>query len=495
MFRWLLALIAALALSACAQNPVTGTQDFVLMSEEQEIRMGRQTDQEVKRAYPVYDHKTGDERSLERSLAAYVEELGKRLAAVAHRPGLEYRFTVLDSTEINAFALPGGYTYFSRGLIAYLNSEAELAAVMGHELGHVTARHSVKRASTSIATDVTLALASIVLRAPQGLQQIAGLGAGAFLARYSREDELQADRLGAEYVAKIGLNPEAAPQVVKVLKAQEGFDAQIAQEEGRTPRDRHGLFASHPDNELRLNEVTAEARRIAQAAGVKSAYADDGAGRERFLAHIEGMVFGDNTAQGVVRNNEFFHTDLGIALKFPPDWRIVNRPDRVIAIAPQREVEMTLLAEENIRGKEPSEMLKRGMNVEGTIDLNPIAGMKSAIATGSWSRTRAGIYILGEPGREKGYSIAALARNAELLKKHLSVIDQALKSFRATTEADKKLAQPLRIRIITADPTTRYADLAKHSPIGKHAEAQLRLMNAHYPTGEPVAGQKLKIVE
>ena len=494
MFRWIVLLVVG-ALSACAQNPVSGDQDFVLVSEEQEVRMGRQADQEVKRAYPIYDHKTGDERSLERSLAGYVEELGKRLTTVAHRQGLEYRFTVLDSTDINAFALPGGYTYFSRGLIAYLNSEAELAAVMGHELGHVTARHSVKRASNAMATDVTLAVASILLRAPHTVQQLASLGAGAFLARYSREDELQADRLGAEYVARIGLNPNAAAQVVKVLKAQEGFDAQIAKEEGRKPRDRHGVFASHPDNESRLNEITAEARRIAQTAGIKNAYDDDGAGRERFLTHIDGMVFGDNTAQGVVRNNEFFHADLGIALKFPPDWRIVNRADRVVAIAPLREVEMTLLSEEKIKDKDPAEMLKRGMNVDGPIEINPLPGMKSAIATGSWSRTRAAIYVLGEPGKEKGYSIAALARNAELLKKHLPVIDATLKSFRATTDADKKLAQPLRIRVITADANTRYAELAKTSPIGKHAEAQLRLMNAHYPMGEPVAGQKLKIVE
>ena len=498
-----LTILVLLCMVGCAQNPVSGGQDFVLMSEEQELRTGRQIDQELKKQTPIYDHN---------GLAAYVEDLGLRMAKTSQRPDLPYRFTVLDSTDINAFALPGGYTYITRGIMAYLNSEAELAAVLGHELGHVTARHSVKRMASATAADVGLAVAAILLRVPRIANDVANLGANAFLASYSRDDELQADQLGMQYVARIGLNPEAAPRVVQVLKAHEAFDAQLAQEEGRKPRLRHGVFASHPDNEPRLAEISRAAGQLARQDGIENAAVDPD-GRARFLARIDGMVFGDNAAQGVVRNNVFMHPELGIALRFPPDWRVVNRPDRVIAIAPQGEVQMTLQAEPNVKGKVPADMLKRGMPIDGEIDINPIPSMESAIATGSWKRTRAAIYILPDPPKMpappvssgtsinptepkfRGFYVAGVARTEALLQKHFAAVDASLRSFHVLSEAERMTAVPLRLKVVTASAGSRYAELAKGSPIGKHAEAQLRLMNGHFPTGEPIAGQLLKVVE
>src|SRR3989338_11183251 len=190
-------LIIGLALSllaSCARNPVTGQSDFVMMSESQEIALGRQYhEQIIQEQYQVYESK---------ALQDYVNNVGQKLAVQSHRPALNYRFTVLDSPEVNAFALPGGYVYITRGILAYLNSEAELAAVGGHEIGHVTARHGVRQQSAAQATNIGLTIASIFVPevSSMGGQNLTNLIGGALLSGYGREHELEADRLRAQYL-------------------------------------------------------------------------------------------------------------------------------------------------------------------------------------------------------------------------------------------------------------------------------------------------------
>ncbi|OZA31294.1 MAG: peptidase M48 Ste24p, partial [Hydrogenophilales bacterium 17-61-9] len=202
--------LGALALTHCAQNPVTGDKDFVLMSGQQEIQMGAQAHQDVLKEYAALNNPV---------LQAYVDEVGQRLAKQSHRPDLKWHFTVVDSPDVNAFALPGGYVYLTRGIMAYLNSEAELAGVVGHEIGHVTARHGVRQQSASTAAGVGAVLGSIL--AP-GMNNQAGASllqtlAQSWTAGYGREHELESDRLGAQYLAKAGYNPQAMIAVIGVL--------------------------------------------------------------------------------------------------------------------------------------------------------------------------------------------------------------------------------------------------------------------------------------
>ncbi|MDE2310199.1 MAG: M48 family metalloprotease, partial [Betaproteobacteria bacterium] len=206
------------------------------MSEAQEISFGRNADAEVRKQYGVYKSA---------ALQEYVNSVGQQIAKKSHRPNLQYHFTVLDTPEVNAFALPGGYVYITRGILAYLNSEAELAAVLGHEIGHVTARHGVRQASAELAANIGLSITSILVpeinsAAGQNLSNILG---GALFAGYGRDHELEADRLGAEYLARTGYDPHAMIEVIDVLKHQELLDAEIARQEGREPRHYHGLFA------------------------------------------------------------------------------------------------------------------------------------------------------------------------------------------------------------------------------------------------------------
>ena len=488
-FHTALVSLAVILTASCAQNPVTGKSDFVIVSEDQELRMGRAYDQQVKKESPIYDHKNGADPGL----AAYVENLGQKLAGQSHRAGLAYRFTVLDSPDVNAFALPGGFIYVTRGILAYLNSEAELAAVMGHEIGHVTARHSVRQISAEQGANVGLTIASIFIPGlrNQAAGNLSNIAAGALLSGYGRDHELEADRLGAEYLARTGYPTQAMINVIGVLKNQEAFDAQLAREENRPPRAYHGLFASHPDNDARLREVVGEASRVASGGSIVSA----GENRDAFLSRLEGVVFADSTAQGVLRGNRFIHAELGLVMQFPAEWRVQNLPDRLRAIAPGGEASIEVLLETFLKGAPPQDLLRRKVAVEGDIDTTLVNGNPAAIAKVRGANVRVGSAYLGSGEQTKAFVLVGQTKTGELFRRHLDTFNSTFKTIRAFTDADRKDAEPLRIRIIAATAGMHYADLAKASPLGRHAESQLRLLNAQYPAGEPVPGQKLKVVE
>ncbi|MHB0925285.1 MAG: M48 family metalloprotease [Gallionellaceae bacterium] len=469
-------LIIGLALSllaGCAQNPVTGQNDFVMMSENQEVAVGRQADEQVKKQYQVFES---------RALQDYVNRVGQRLAKQSHRPGLNYRFTVLDTPEINAFALPGGYVYVTRGIMAYLNSEAELAAVVGHEIGHVTARHGVRQQSAAQAANIGLTIASIFV--PQintnlG-QNLANIMGGALLSGYGREQELEADRLGAQYLARADYDPQAIISVLRVLKNQELKDIELAKQEGREPRRYSGLFATHPDNDTRLKEVVGEADKLAPAKPFE--------GRSEYLAATDGLVFNDNTEQGVVRNNRFYHGELGIALQLPETWQVHNLPDALVAVSPGGEAMLQMKMDPNPRGT-PVEYARRMVGSNTNVQRIDLDGLSAA--TFELPNVMGGVIY----HNKYAYILQAQAKASGGLNAHRNDIFNTVRSFHALTAEERKLVRPLSIRIITARQGDTYARLAHNSPLGKSAESYLRLINAQYPDGEPRAGQRIKIVE
>jgi predicted Zn-dependent protease len=472
--RTLILLFVSALLAGCAQNPVTGGNDFVMMSESQEIALGRQADVQVKKQYKVYESK---------ALQDYVNRVGQGIAKHSHRPDLQYHFTVLDSPEINAFALPGGYVYITRGILAYLNTEAELAAVLGHEIGHVTARHGVRQQSAAQAANLGLTIASIFVPevASVGGQNLANIVGGALLSGYGRDHELEADRLGAEYLARTSYDPQAIIQVIRVLKDQELKDAELAKQEGREARRYHGLFATHPDNDTRLQQAVGEADKNGSA---HSHFA----GREEFLAATDGLLFGDSSDQDVVRNNHFYHADLGIGLAFPTDWQVHNQPDSLVAVSPGGEAMMQLKLDMQPRGT-PVEYARRMVGSNTGIQPLQINGLSAA--TFELSNAMGGVIYL----KDYAYVVQAQAKSRGGLASFRNSIFDTVRSFHALTPAERKQIKPLMIRVITARTGDTYAKLAQNSPLGKAAETYLRLFNAQYPEGEPRAGQPIKIVE
>lgn len=476
--RIALAVFSMVALTHCAQNPVTGDKNFVLMSEQQEVEMGAKAHRDVLREYPALDHP---------ALQAYVDGIGQTLAKQSHRPDLKWHFTVVDSPDVNAFALPGGYIYITRGIMAYLNSEAELAGVIGHEIGHVTARHGVRQQSAATAAGVGAILGSILV---PGMNNQAGASmlqtlAQAWTAGYGREHELESDRLGAEYLARSGYDPQAMIRVIGVLKNQELFAAEQAKRTGRQPRTYHGTFETHPSNDTRLQQVV--------GAASKHTVANPREGREHYLALLDGVIFGDSPEQGVIRNNALLHEKLGLRMQFPQGWRVQNRPDRVTALNPAGDALIELMA--GPQHTRPLETLQKNLKLDPGVryDSGQINGLPAAFAAGMQQGRPVLVAAVVLGGGQ--YLIAGMAKDRATYDRERTTLRGTLNSFRALLPEEHAAARPWVLRTITAQPGTTMAALARQSPLGESAESQLRLMNNLYPTGEPRVGQQLKIVQ
>lgn len=462
-------------LAGCAVNPATGRTDFVMMSERQELDLGARYNQEILKQYPRYE----DAR-----LQAYIQRVGERVARSSHRNQLNYVFTLVDSPDVNAFALPGGYIYIHRGLLAYLNSEAELAAVLGHEVGHVTARHSVRQQSQSTAWGL-LGQAAAIGTGVGAVGDLTSAMGNAFVRGYGRDMELEADGLGAQYLARGGYDPQAMIEVVKVLKGQEDFAREQAAKRGEatTAGGYHGLFDTHPDNDRRLQEVIGPARALVGG--------DQEVGRDNFLQMLDGLVFGDSAASGIRRGRNFYHGELDFALTYPQGWQLVNRPDVLIGHTPDEQAFIAMTLEAVEKGLSPAEFLrKRAGNqrlVAGEeLKLGALQGY-TAVLQGQAARRVAVIYR----GDNAYLFVAAVKGRASLETEDQRFLD-VIRSYRPLKAAERKLAEPVRLRLVRAKTGQGISALAKDSPLAVDGEAQLRLLNGLYPSGEPRPGEWLK---
>lgn len=480
-----LLVVATTALtSGCATNPVTGGKDFVLMSESQELALGRQSAQQVLKEYRPYD---------DPALQRYVDEVGQRLARTSHRPQLAYSFTVVDSKEVNAFALPGGHIYITRGLLAFLNSEAELAGVLGHEIGHVTARHSVRQYSMQQAAGITQVIGSIFIPelATQAGSQLVGMFGTALLRGYGRDQELEADRLGAEYLARTGYDPTALLGVLTTLKNQEVIERQRASREGREPRVYHGVFSTHPSGDQRLQEVV----------GLASALRGGGPARveqERFLKAVEGLTWGDSEHEGVLRGRDFYHGELDFGLRFPEGWQVRNLPDRVVATAPQGAAVLQLGAEKIPGRLAPRDFLTQRMGLrnlaaEGPLDPGGLQGW-SAVAPVQTQGGRVPVRFSVIYHGDRAYVLAGLVRDQANGRRWDARFLETAQSFHRLSDEERAQTRALKLHLVRAEAGTRFAGLARQTPDLPDAELLLRLLNGRYPEGEPQPGEYVKTV-
>ncbi len=460
-------------LPGCATNPVTGGQDIVLMSEAQEIELGRTSHIQILKQYTKYE---------DPDVQAMVNRIGQKLAAQSHRANLSFTFTVLDSPEVNAFALPGGYVYITRGIMAYLNSEQELAGVLGHEIGHVTARHSVRQQTAQAGAGV-FGMIVAVATGDANLAKASNYAGAALVSGYGRGHELEADRLGAEYLARINYDPESMLEVIGVLKDQELFAQERARETGKTASPGyHGLFSTHPENDQRLQEVILAAKKYQTAEPEKI---DSTA----YLKKLDGMVFGNSESQGIVHNNEFYHRNLDIHLAFPEGWKLVNQPDRLLGVsADAKQVIQFVLGSSS--PKEPKALLRKAF-----------PGLTSGKALGP--DVYAGISALDSPWGKRNGLVAAARHQGNVFivmgvgesRIAKSLFNATLESISRLNAAQQKLAKGRKLKLIRAKSGDTFAALAKQSNIDQFQVSTLRLLNDLYPDGEPKPGQYIKIVK
>lgn len=306
------ALVGSLLLAAgCSTNPATGEQMFNVLSPEQERELGAREHEDILKAFGgAYE---------DPALQAYVDRVGQRIARHGERPDLDYTFTVLDSPVVNAMALPGGYVYVTRGLLALAEDEAELASVLGHEIGHVIARHAGQRVSQSLVAGLGMAILGAAVDNPD-LMNIAGVGAQAYLQSYSRDQEHEADTLGIRYMARAGYDPRASASLLAKLREHSRLQARI---EGKDPDavDRFDIMATHP-------RALERVQRVAQAA---PAVAEARLGRDAYLRVIDGLLYGARPADGYIRGQSFVHPVLRFRFRVPEGFRLVNTDEAVYA--------------------------------------------------------------------------------------------------------------------------------------------------------------------
>jgi predicted Zn-dependent protease len=482
IYRLLLIFLVTGLINACSVNPATGEQDLVLMSENQELSIGRTSHAEILKEYGEYD---------DPELSLYVQKIGERVANHSHRTNLIYRFTVLDSPEVNAFALPGGYIYVTRGMLAYLNSEDELAAVLGHEIGHVTARHAVRRHSTATLTGI----AGAILASQSGVQgagDLANLLGTALVRGYGRDHELEADRLGAEYLARTGYEPDAMLRVVRILKNQEGFEQELAKLEDRKPRTYHGLFSTHPDNDKRLQSIIKASKTIKPTDKYLAR------GKEAYLSAIDGIAYGSSEDEGVIRGQRFYHRDMDFTLKFPRGWRVKNKTDRVIATSENNDGLMVLTVQDRNRKISPKQFMEQRLNLNDlqsgeSIHLHGMKGYTAITkAHTDYGERLARVIVLYYGSR--AFVIAGVAKNKNKPYRYDSLFLKTGHSFRSLNDSEKQQGKARKLTIQSFNGQ-RYSTLAQKSGLNHLAESQIRLLNGHYPEGRPSLDDLIKTIE
>ncbi len=478
-----LVLAGLFVLESCAVNPATGQGNLVMMSEKRELEIGLEEHNKVMQTMPVMQ---------DPELTAYVNEVGQRLAAVSHRPDLPFTFTVIDSPEINAFALPGGYVYINRGLMAYLNSEAELAAVLGHEIGHITARHAVQQQSSGRLANIATGVGGIVAAVATGsgyigsqIMDIGSVWAQAGLSGFGREHELEADTLGAEYVLKAGYDPQAVIKVVTVLKNQEDFNTKVANQQPSY----HGLFATHPRNDTRLQEAIASVGALPESSAT---LLDD----TRFRAEMDGLVVGESQATtGTEARNRYYQTLLGYTMVFPDGWTLNETPTTVSGSSAEGTASLRVEVQRMQENKEPRLYIRDNLGIANLQKSEPLEQFRLQGYTGTTEKDgrlqRIAVIYLG-PRVFTFTGEISDATQAEALDAQLLT---AIRSFRAIQTNERFAGNESRLRYVQVGEGFSWAALARISPVGNYPEETLRLLNGYYPTGNPEVGSWIKIVE
>jgi predicted Zn-dependent protease len=472
--RPILALIAMFVITACATNPVTGKREISFMSEAQEISVGRELDAQVRQEMGLYE---------DNEMQRYVQELGMRLARSSQRPNLPWSFAVLDSPAVNAFALPGGFIYITRGILPYLDNEAQLVGVLGHEIGHVTARHSAQQYTRGMGASLGVLVGSIFVPQIRPFGDLAQGGIGVLFLKFGRDDELQADALGAEYAAGGGWDPAEVPAFLTTL-------ARISE-----TTDRNGTpnwLLTHPQPEDRAARVTETAAKVRTAAGIVD--------RDGYLARIDGIVFGDNPEDGIVRGNIFLHPPLQFALEFPEGWEITNSDEQVVAQEPGNKVFMVLRTIEPRVGRTLDQAAQQHMRESGykATDLNAatIGGMQAVVGTYEGNASGVGKVMARGAHVVLGRStffIGGIA-SPDVFGRVSADFDRAIQSFRQMSAAEADAVKPNLIDLYTAREGDTWQSIAQRAGKGLVTANTLAIMNNHSIDQQPKPGTRLKIV-
>ena len=485
-------LVPSLALApACSrvENPATGEAEYTTLSPEQERQIG---EQEHPRILQQFGGAHPDEE-----LQSYIEQIGDRIAAQSDLPETEFTFTVLNSEVPNAFALPGGYVYVTRGLLALAETEAEVAGVLGHEIGHVTARHTAQRQTRATGAGLLATLGTLGAAIFGGevagrlAQEVAGVGAQAYLASYSRDQEYQADDLGVGYMTAAGYDPQAMASFLEKLDAQ----SQLERPGGTDPAE--SWFATHPRTLDRVQRAAADAKA---ATGEELRV-----GRADYLARIDGLIYGEDPSQGMVRGRRFVHPELGFAFEAPQGFRLRNTPQAVLG---QDEAgRLMIFTGADLAGGSPADyvaapglqQLARALRVEVSRPRNvesfEVDGLPAASASAA----------VRQDGREADVGLAAIEAGETdyqfIFVSPGQMSGAEARAYQATVDSFERLSAqqaaafaPQRIAVVPVEAGASAEALARRMAVDEAPLRRFEILNALALRDGLAAGEQVKLI-
>ena len=468
------AVLAAASLGApsCATNPATGGKQIALVSESQEKQMGQQADQEVGAAIGIYE---------DADLQAYVRRIGEELAARSERPSLPWTFRLVDDPAVNAFALPGGYVYVTRGLMSYMTSEAELAGVMGHEIGHITARHTVSQISKAQLANIGLVVGMIVRPELQSLGGLAQTGLSLLFLKYGRDAERQADELGLRYMTRVGYDPHPMTDVFTTLER-----VSAAESKGRVP----GWLSTHPDPGDRRTRIGQEIAAMTTAPGTR------GRDRADYLRHIDGLEFGEDPREGFFERNVFYHPGMKFRFEFPEGWKTTNQKQAVGAQSPNEDAVVVItLARRDSPEVASREFFSQGGIQQGGAWRGDINGLP-AVAHSFAAQTQAGAVIRGLAAfvshEGKVFQLLGYTSSARW-PRYAELMNQTVSSFERLTDRRHLDVEPRKLSIVNLPRAMSLRQFAERYPSTVPLET-LAIINETTADGSLEAGPAKRVV-
>jgi len=461
--------IAAL-FSACSLNPATGRPQLALMSEGQEVELGRKANQEIQATMPPYE----DQR-----LQEYVSGLGHKLAAASERPSLPWTFTVVDDPAVNAFALPGGYIYITRGILNHMTSEAQVVGVLAHEIGHVTARHSVAQYSKAQLANIGMVAGMILAPELPGLGQLVQTGLQLMFLKFSRQDEEQADDLGLRYLTRAGYDSN---EMVEMFRTLERTSEQ--EKGGRLPE----WLSTHPRPGTRISRTTADIRAMPGAEQRR-------VGREEFMAHIDRLVFGEDPREGIFDNSTFYHPGMAFQFEMPSGWKTDNQKQGVIGLSPDKDAVVVLTT---ASGSSPAEAARTFFSKSGaqagTTERASIHGLPAVSATFSVQQQEGTVRGMTAFIEHQGRIFQALGYTpAARFERYARVLAESITSLAPLRDPKYLNVKPKHIEIVKLSQPMSIEEFARRYPSNTDLRT-LRIINQVEEGGQLVPGKSYKRV-
>ncbi|MFB9862851.1 M48 family metalloprotease [Rufibacter immobilis] len=483
-FVYSLATSVFLLFNSCATNPVTGKRDISLVSEEQEIAMGLEADPQIVAQYGLVQNPT---------LQKFIQEKGQQMAAVSHRPNLKYEFKIVDSPILNAFAVPGGYVYFTRGIMAHFNSEAQFAGVLGHEIGHITARHSAQQQSKSILTQGVLLGGMIAFPELAELGDVASQGASLLFLKFGRDDERQSDELGVEYSTKIGYDASHMADFFQTLQRQSAQSGQ-----GEIPE----WQSTHPNPANRYSTV----HQLADQWKQKTNATNLKEGRDSYLRMIDGLIYGEDPKQGFVENNTFYHPELKFQFPVPTGWNIQNTPQQV-QMAPKDGKALLFLrlaqgtsletaAQQMLQANQLQAIESKQVTVNGLPALAVIAQQSTQQQQQAQQQQAAPIQALSYFIQYGGniYNITGVSAAADF-NNYFQSFSAVAQNFRQLTDQEKINRKPEVVRIKTVKAAGTLTQVLRTFSVPDKRLEEMAILNGMQLTDRVEAKTLIKVIE